>query len=153
MDEFTEPVKFDENGKPTLYRWNYGSWFESLSTVRKRNHNRRIKVWGMAYGLYRVIPWMRWPVLNYIYSFWHSIFEEGIVSTCTPRWGLVTFGWLNDGFKPTLWHTLYGLTHRQNAPYTGTYPDGAPNSLKQAKEWEAKWERERNIKVFSNDNA
>ena len=92
---------------------------------------------------------MNWPILRYIYGFWYSIMEEGIVNTCKPRWGAITFGWLNDGFKPTIWHTWRQLTHSHiTDKYTGIYVMGAPKSKKQADEWEKKWAEEREAKAY-----
>ncbi len=69
--------------------------------------------------------------------------EEGIRSTCKPRWGMMTFAFLNDGFKPTLWHTLYQVVGPIGGKYDGIYTEGAPKSLKQAKEWDKIYEQRR----------
>ena len=146
MDDGREfvPISYDNDGKPTLYRWNIDTLRGSMTAPTRRNFDRRHKVTVAQIKLFKHIPWMRWPVLNYCYSFWAGLFEEGIVNTCKPRWGSITFGWLNDGMKPTVWHTWRQLTHNHvNDPYTGIYPSGAPKSLKQAQEWENKWEKER----------
>lgn len=111
--------------------------------VQRRNSDRRMKVLDKVYKLYKIFPWMQWPFLKFIYMFWHSTFEEGIISTCKPRWGAITFSYLNDGYKPTLWHTWRQLIYNSLDKYTGTYVSGAPKSLKQAQEWETKWEQER----------
>lgn len=143
IDPF-EPIKFDADGEPTCFRWDSDKWFNSLSPQEQRNSNRRIKVIQIISKMYRTIPWMHWPVMQYIYAFWQGIFEDGIVSTCKPRWGGITFGWLNDGMKPTLWHTYIQLTRTHTrSKYAGIYPGGAPKSRKQADEWEIKWEKER----------
>jgi hypothetical protein len=148
MNDFTEPVEFDADGKPTRYRWDSDKWFNSLSPREQRNIKRRRKVLDITFKMYRTIPWMRWPVLQYIYAFWEGIFEDGIKSTCKPRWGAVTFGWLNDGIKPTLWHTYIQLTRNHMSKYSGIYPNGAPKSKKQADEWETRWEKELEDKEY-----
>jgi len=140
-DEFTEP-----HGH-TVFRWDSNKWFNSLPPHEQRNLNRRRRVWKISGWMIRNIPWYTWPPLYYVYSFWYSMMEDGFLNTCKPRWGAVTFGWLNDGIKPTVWHTWRQLTHKHNVdPYTGIYAMGAPNSLKQAKEWEEKWAQERSLK-------
>jgi len=150
-DEFTEPIEWDEEGKPTLFRWDSDKWFNNLSPPVQRNLNRHRKIWEISGWMVRNIPWYTWPPLHYVYSFWYSMLEDGILDTCKPRWGAVTFGWLNDGIKPTVWHTWRQLTHKHSIdPYTGIYPMGAPKSLKQAKEWEDKWEQERKLRDISN---
>jgi hypothetical protein len=135
-----------------MYRWNFDKYRESLSPAARRNYDRRHKVNEITYAIYRNIPWTHWPILSYVYSFWHGIFEDGIVSTCKPRWGGVTFGYLNDGMKPTLWHTYIQLTRSHMSKYAGIYPGGAPKSRKQAKEWEDKWAQERKLKEILDEN-
>jgi hypothetical protein len=151
MDDF-EPVDFDEEGKPTLYRWNSEKFRASLSPAARRNWDRRIKANHFIYSMYRNIPWMDWPILKLVYMFWHGMFEDGIKSTCAPRWGLVTFHFLNDGMKPTLWHTWRQLTGHREDKYSGIYPSGAPHSRKEAEEWENKWEQERKSKEILDEN-
>jgi hypothetical protein len=123
-------------------------WEKSLTPAQRRNHDRRMKVTDKVYKCYSWFPWMQWPILQVIYCFWHSMFEEGFKATCKPRWGTLTFAYLNDGIKPTLWHTLRQITHNPLDKYAGFYPDGAPKSLKQAQEWDAKWEKERIDKIM-----
>jgi hypothetical protein len=128
-------------------------WLDELSKdwtpKQRRNSDRRVKAIHFEMSLYRLIPWMSWPILRYIYSFWYNIMDEGIIATCKPRWGHVTFGWLNDGFKPTVWHTWRQLTHSSiTDKYTGIYPEGAPKSKKQADEWEDKWAKEAEEKAY-----
>jgi len=93
----------------------------------------------------RVFGWTkRIPVVGpYVNAFWFLIFTEGIRSTCKPRWGGITFAFLNDGMKPTLWHTWRQVTRSNEDKYTGIYPGGAPVSLAEAQAWEEKWEAER----------
>ena len=105
---------------------------------------RRVRIYRFIYALANTIRWPHWPVLNVVWHFWASIADEGVKATCKPRWGMLTFAYLNDGVKPTLWHTWRQMTHDQSDPYTGTYVGGAPRSLAEAKAWDAQWEAERN---------
>jgi hypothetical protein len=89
----------------------------------------------------RLTGWMRHiPIVGRLcFNFWHGMLSEGPRVTCQPRWGSITFAFLNDGCRPTLWHTYWQMTHDQLDPYTGIYPRGAPKSLRQAQEWEREW--------------
>jgi hypothetical protein len=89
-------------------------------------------------GWLRLTPW----VGKYVADFWYLLIAEGVRSTLKPRWGGITFAYLNDGIKPTVWHTWRQITHDQTDPYTGIYTTGAPRSLAQAREWEQKWAEE-----------
>lgn len=93
----------------------------------------------------RLTSWMRHiPVVgSLVFTFWFSIIEEGVVQTCKPRWGALTFAFLNDGMGATVWHTWRQITHGQDDPYTGIYVDGAPASLKEAEEREIEYLRKR----------
>lgn len=86
----------------------------------------------------RLTLWMRRiPVLGDLtYTFWSTLLDEGVRETCKPRWGALTFCYLNDGIRPTLWHTWRSLTHDQDDPFTGIYTDGAPRSYAEALERE-----------------
>ena len=92
---------------------------------------------------YRAVGWMKHiPIAGRVcVTFWGGILSDGIRQTCRPRWGSLTFAFLNDGFKPTVWHTFRQMTHGQLDRYTGIYPSGAPRSLRQAEEWEREWQR------------
>lgn len=89
--------------------------------------------------------WMRHlPFGQLVAAFWGGLIEEGLVGTLKPRWGRLTFGFLNDGMRPTLWHTWHNITHRQTITYdevTGkttscdgcaVWPSGAPRNAKEA---------------------
>lgn len=103
----------------------------------ERNLARRSKVMTFQFRVWtRVFPWMKHPFLQYITGFWIGLIDEGPREMLTPRWGGITFGWLNDGIKPTVWHTVRTLTHDQTDPYVGIYTDGAPASLAEARERE-----------------
>jgi len=86
----------------------------------------------------RLTRWMlHIPVLGkYTRDFWFSIIDEGFRQTLKPRWGAITFGYLNDGCGATVWHTWRQITHDSNDPYTGIYVMGAPHSLREAEEME-----------------
>lgn len=79
--------------------------------------------------------WMRRiPIVGrLVQSFWSSILDDGIVSTCRPRYGMLTFAFLNDGIRPTLWHTWQEIRH-PDGPYAGIYIHGAPRSLAHARQ-------------------
>ena len=91
----------------------------------------------------RLTSWLRHvPVIgDYVASFWFLLLNDGI-KTLKPRWGGITFAYLNDGIKPTVWHTWRQMTPDMADPFTGIYVMGAPKSLAQALEWEAKWAKE-----------
>lgn len=113
-----------------ILEWLDSPEFQAEYQRSQRRHNR-------AEGLTR---WMRSiPVLGQLTSvFWYCILTEGVYQTCKPRWGAITFCFLNDGIRPTLWHSWYQVTHENTAPYAGIYTgkQGAPKSLAQAEEWE-----------------
>ena len=122
----------------------YGAFDRMLLNYRQsRNAKRRAMVTRFQYRYWnRLFPWMNTPVLQYVTSFWIGLIDDGPYAMLKPRWGGITFGWLNDGFRPTVWHTLRQLTHRHDDPYCGIYPSGAPRSLAEAQEWDAKWKAE-----------
>jgi hypothetical protein len=90
--------------------------------VYQRNLARRKRVWDAEAKVYKYAPWMRSRFMRLLYVVWISPIDEGFREVFTPRWGAITFSFLNDGMKPTLWHTLLSLTSR----HEGIYPDGAP---------------------------
>lgn len=116
---------------------------ERLDEYRKtadwRNYQRRVRAASL------LTNWMlRIPVVGrLVQAFWYCLIEEGPYQTLKPRWGALTFAFLNDGMRPTVWHTWRQITHDQTDPYTGIYPSGAPRSLAQAREWDRKWKEER----------
>jgi hypothetical protein len=110
----------------------------SMSPRQRRNFERARTASRIEAQIWAAVPWMRWPILKVVYGFWVGIMSEGIRNTCKPRWGAMTSAWLNDGIKPTVWHTWRSITHDQTDPYTGTYPSGAPSSLEEARAWETK---------------
>jgi hypothetical protein len=54
--------------------------------------------------------------------FWLLVLTEG-----DPRGGLV-FSYLNDGVRPTLWHTALQVLRPDGHPDVGIWPDRAPRS-------------------------
>lgn len=82
-------------------------------------------------------PLKRVPVLGRLAStFWFYVITE-----TNPLNGL-EWAFLNDGMRPSLWHTLYELTHDGLDRYSGLYPGRAPRSRAEAerivsREWEA----------------
>jgi len=91
----------------------------------------------------RLTSWMRRiPVLGYYtFSFWYLLLSEGVHDTLKPRWGGVTFAFLNDGMGATVWHTWRSMTDPQGE-FSGIYVKGAPESLKQAQEWDEMWNKQ-----------
>lgn len=95
----------------------------------------------------RLTGWMNHiPVVGrLVYVFWYSLLDDGLIETCKPRWGALTFSFLNDGMRPTVWHTWRQITRDQYDQFTGIYTRGAPKSLAQAREW--KWKREEELQL------
>lgn len=73
------------------------------------------------------------------FAFWFCLLTEGPYQTMKPRWGALTFSFLNDGHGATLWHTWRQMTHDNTDKFTGIYADGAPASMKEALEREEKY--------------
>lgn len=85
---------------------------------------------------------MRWSFLSLVTGFWVGLIESGPRDMLTPRYGGLTFGWLNDGIKPTAWHTLYSVFHPRGT-YSAIYPKGAPRSLADARRIDCEYEMRR----------
>jgi hypothetical protein len=85
----------------------------------------QLRIWN------RLFPWMNGPLLGYVTSFWIGLIEDGPRDMLTPRWGGITFGWLNDGFSPTIWHTWQQVMHPRGK-YNGIYLKGAPRNRQEA---------------------
>jgi hypothetical protein len=59
-----------------------------------------------------VFGWARnLPIITVGATFWVGVADEGLRSTLAPRWGLLTFHFLNDGMRPTIWHTVQSVLH------------------------------------------
>ena len=83
----------------------------------------------------RLTSWMkRIPIVgSVVYVFWSNTIDEGLLETVKPRWGAMTFSFLNDGMHPTLWHTLYSMTHDDHDDnLAGLYPGRAPRNRAEA---------------------
>ena len=61
-------------------------------------------------------------------SFWFLVLTE---DDHNPLGGL-EFSFLNDGMRPSLWHTWYQMTHGPMDALTGIYPGGAPRTEAEA---------------------
>ena len=116
-------------------KWDLDAMIRSMTPAQQRNFARWRRVSHIHMRLWRALRWPRWPVLNVVWTFWTCLFEEGIVATCKPRWGALTFSYLNDGIRPTLWHTIQQVLWPQGR-HSGIYPSGAPHSLAEAQAWE-----------------
>jgi hypothetical protein len=78
----------------------------------------------------RATNWLRifGPIGDLARVFWFLVLTE---DDHNPRDGL-EFSFLNDGYKPTWWHTWYSIRHDNLCPYSGIYPEGAPRSWQEA---------------------
>lgn len=75
----------------------------------------------------------RIPVVGRVMAtFWTCLVFEGIRSTCKPRWGAMTFAFLNDGYRPTLWSVWQQMIHDNDHPHTCIWVDGAPSNRAEA---------------------
>ena len=81
------------------------------------------RIYRIIHASYRFWPWMRWPIMSLMVHFWTGLIEEGPVGLCKPRWGGLTFAYLNDGYKPTVFHTVLSLLG-----YNVMWPKGAPRN-------------------------
>jgi len=132
-----DPLSILDQPGGESFTWDVERFRSSMSPAARRNWDRHSRVIQFQLGTYRrLFPWMSHPFLAFIQAFWIGLLDEGPYQLLKPRWGGLTFGWLNDGIKPTVWHTWRQLTHGQDDPYTGIYPRGAPKSLKEAQEWD-----------------
>lgn len=123
FSDFLDEV-FGEVGSPTRF-------LHDLEVARIRRKWDRVE---------RFTGWMRRvPYVGHLaFTFWFCLLDEGLYQTLKPRWGALTFSYLNDGMKPTLWHTIQQVLY-PNGPYSGLYTDGAPKSLLEAKAREIKY--------------
>ena len=93
----------------------------------ERQARREKAIWALVSPLGR-LPY----VGRLVSSFWFDLLDEGVYQTCKPRWGTITYSFLNDGFSPTLWHTWKQMTDH-SGPYGGIWDDGAPRDEADAK--------------------
>ena len=136
-------VDFGEEGlvAPNFYKVDF-EWEKSPEFQKEfKRYQNRNKI------ALRLTKWMMHiPVVGYyVATFWYLLIAEGFYQTLTPRYGGITFSFLNDGCGATVWHTWRSVVdHHGN--FSGIYTMGAPKNRKQAEEWEAKWEAERKEK-------
>ena len=104
-----------------------------LSDPKFRAQMDRLEVKGKR--IEKMTAWMkRIPVVGpFTYTFWYWLIDEGVKNTCKPRWGAMTFTYLNDG-KPTLWHTVQSVIRKKDMGIWGGFR--APTSAEQATRWE-----------------
>jgi hypothetical protein len=67
-------------------------------------------------------------MLRLIKVFWGTLFREGPLGAADA----VMFHFLNDGMKPSLWHTWYSVFHENDGLYSGIYPRRAPRNRSEA---------------------
>jgi hypothetical protein len=86
-------------------------------------------------------PLRRIPIVGRVaYVFWQGILHEGVRNTLHPVWGAMSFSFLNDGYRPTLYHTWQTLI---DGEHNGIWqPKGAPRNAAHAEQMLAEWERE-----------
>lgn len=95
---------------------------KEMRKIERSYHYRKMRF------LLKVFGWaMRLPVLGVGATFWFGLLDEGIKDTLAPRWGLLTFHFLNDGMHPTLWHTWQAIAHH-GGDYDGIWIPRAPRS-------------------------
>ena len=82
-------------------------------------HERRMRRVAAATAWMRRVP----LVGNLMRTFWYGVLDEGLVETCRPRWGVLTFAFLNDGYRPTIYHAALSVLR----PSTPLYLAGAPS--------------------------
>jgi hypothetical protein len=72
---------------------------EFLADMERQARREKV-IWAL------VSPLSHLPYVGrLVSSFWFDLLDEGVYQTCKPRWGTITYSFLNDGFSPTLWHT------------------------------------------------
>jgi hypothetical protein len=139
-DEYDTYVEFPEEGltEPGSYKANF-EWMETPEFKKdyKRYQNRN-KIAEYLTGWMKHIP----VVGYYIASFWCLLIAEGFYQTLKPRYGAITFSFLNDGCGATVWHTWKQVTEPYS-DFSGIYTMGAPKNMTEAVAWEQKWFLER----------
>jgi hypothetical protein len=119
--------------------WDHEKFLASFSPAQRRNYDRYHKVMQFQFGLSKWFPWFSWPIIRVAYYYWSSVFEDGFGGGL----GTLEFSFLNDGIKPSLWHTLYEVAGPLHGKYSAIWPSGAPKSKKHADELEARFAKER----------
>ena len=73
-----------------------------------------------------------------VYIFWFTLIDEGPRQTLKPRWGALTFHFLNDGMKPTLWHTWRSIVDPEEGIWVGRAPRNAADAKRLEQEIRSK---------------
>ena len=103
-----------------------------LFTEAEMESIRRSYSYRKTSALMWLFGWaMQVPVINVGAAFWYGVLDEGIVSAIKPRWGILTFHFLNDGMRPSLWHTAQQVL-RPDGEHSGIWPGGAPRNRREA---------------------
>lgn len=100
--------------------------YESLTPAGKRNYIRHKRAALLGFKIQRTCFWLNWPILNVMTTFWTEIFESN-----SPLDAL-SFAYLNDGIKPSLWHTCMQICNSKK--YSGIWIGGAPKNKREAEE-------------------
>jgi len=69
-----------------------------------------------------------------VHAFWHGLVYGGVRDTLKPRWGALTFSFLNDGMKPTLWHTWRSIVDPEEGIWVGRAPRNATDAKRMEQE-------------------
>lgn len=137
-----------------FYRFDGDALYRSMSPAAQHNHDRRMKAFKVQMWMNRHLPWMDWPILKVVYTFWFLIMDEGIKSNIESKFDGIQFSYLNDSMKPSVWHTWRSITHSHaKDKFTGIYVGGAPKSYAQAIEWEKGFEAKRKEKELAKDRS
>lgn len=118
----------------------YAELLGSMTPAQRKAHRREMR---RRYAINKLCrPLQRIPVIgDVIAAFWGALLIDGVVETLKPRWGAMTFGYLNDGIRPTLWHTWQQIVG--NERYDGIWTDGAPRNRADAERKLAEYETKR----------
>jgi hypothetical protein len=116
--------------KPLAYEWENDPKFKR----EWARYKRRIKVADSLTKWMRHIP----IVGRLVYIFWSTLIEEGPKETLKPRWGALTFFFLNDGMKPTLWHTWRSIVDPMEGIWVGRAPRNAADAKRMEQEARSK---------------
>lgn len=126
----------DEDEAAELHRANF-SWMKDPEFEREyERYKARLELADRLTSWMKRIPYIG----SLVYVFWFCILTEGPYLTMKPRWGALTFSFLNDGQGATVWHTWRQIRYGNDDPYTGIYVDGAPSSMTEAKSLERLWD-------------
>jgi hypothetical protein len=133
IGEFLKPLPTEDGSPPEYYTWDHDAWYNSLSPSRKRQVDRRLFVIDIYAWISKNLPWINWPIINIATVFWTSLADEG-PKEVFGKYGSMSFAFLNDGMKPTLWHTYMQIFHRNCSEYSNIWVGGAPKNRLDAEE-------------------